>query len=577
MQLRPRQQIFVGKCCAALHEHRNTVGIAPTGAGKTVMLSAIAGHLKCTGAVIQHRDELVTQNLRMFMRVNPGAEVGIFDSSRKRWARDGWTFGMIQSVVRRLDSVPKLDCLIFDETHHITADSHLRLIHAARQQNPDLMVFGTTATPLRGDRKGLDAVFSNVADAITLQELIAGGFLVPPRAFVIDVGVREALKDVRKLLSDFDMEKVAEIMDKSQVNEKIVAEWQRVAGDRQTVVFCANIKHGQHVTEAFRAAGVSAVMVEGGMGDAERRTALAAFDRGDYQVVVNVAVLTEGWDCQPVSCVVLLRPSSFKSTMVQMIGRGLRIVDPERYPGIVKKDCLVLDFGTSLLTHGSLDVDGEIKAEGTHVCPQCAAEVPAGCRECPLCGYQWPKMNEAAERICTDCGCVNSANRRLCKGCGRVLIEDKEVEELRDFVLTEIDLFRDSPFAWEDLWNGLVLMASGFNAWSAVINYHGEWFAVGGSKESGTKMLAARQEKLIALTAGDDWMRGQESADDARKSKRWLNSPASAKQLELLAQTAMSAMGLTRYRASCLLAWKWSEKAIKSKVVASTQERARAA
>ena len=78
-------------------------------------------------------------------------------------------------------------------------------------------------------------------------------------------------------------------------------------------------------------------------------------EHGDVQVVVNVAVLTEGFDAPPVSCIVLTRPCSYKSTMVQMIGRGLRIIDPELYPNTIKKDCLVLDFGTSIMTHGALD------------------------------------------------------------------------------------------------------------------------------------------------------------------------------------------------------------------------------
>ncbi|NPB73705.1 helicase, partial [Shigella sonnei] len=79
---------------------------------------------------------------------------------------------------------------------------------------------------------------------------------------------------------------------------------------------------------------------------------LADYEAGDIHVIVNVAVLTEGWDHPPTSCVVLLRPSSYKSTMIQMVGRGLRTVDPEEHPGIVKTDCVVLDFGTSSLTHG---------------------------------------------------------------------------------------------------------------------------------------------------------------------------------------------------------------------------------
>jgi DNA repair protein RadD len=115
----------------------------------------------------------------------------------------------------------------------------------------------------------------------------------------------------------------------------------------------------QHVAETF--APPASAPPRRGQDDAqERRETLAAYDRGEIQVITNVAVLTEGWDCQPTSCVILLRPSSFKSTMIQMIGRGLRKVEPERYPGVIKDDCIVLDFGTSILTHGSIEQDVDL-------------------------------------------------------------------------------------------------------------------------------------------------------------------------------------------------------------------------
>ena len=110
-------------------------------------------------------------------------------------------------------------------------------------------------------------------------------------------------------------------------------------------------------------------------------------------MIVNIAVLTEGWDHPPTSCVVLLRPSSAKSTMVQMVGRGLRTVDPAEHPGIVKSDCIVLDFGTSSLTHGTLeqdvDLDGREPVEGvapSRSCPECEADIPLACTECRICG-----------------------------------------------------------------------------------------------------------------------------------------------------------------------------------------------
>ncbi|MFN9969311.1 MAG: DEAD/DEAH box helicase, partial [Phycisphaerae bacterium] len=115
------------------------------------------------------------------------------------------------------------------------------------------------------------------------------------------------------------------------------------------------------VTTAFTEAGIAAGLIHGEMADGERRGVLAAYAEARLRVIVNVAVLTEGWDHPPTGCVVLLRPSSRKATMIQMVGRGLRTVSPDEHPGLVKTDCIVLDFGTSTLLHGSLEQDVDLK------------------------------------------------------------------------------------------------------------------------------------------------------------------------------------------------------------------------
>ena len=180
-----------------------------------------------------------------------------------------------------------------------------------------------------------------------------------------------------------------------QARERIHAEWENgrlrtllvlPTGTGKTIVFASTVRHAEHAAEAFRAEGVNAAVVSGKTPSFERAALLRRFDEGDVQVLVNVAVLTEGYDSQPVSCVVLLRPCSFKSTMLQMIGRGLRTVDPARYPGVVKTDCVVMDFGRSLATHR--DLESKVRMEDKQKpCPECGAEIPCGVMECPICGH----------------------------------------------------------------------------------------------------------------------------------------------------------------------------------------------
>jgi hypothetical protein len=345
-------------------------------------------------------------------------------------------------------------------------------------------------------------------------------------------------------------------MDKEVLNDRVVEEWAKVAGDRQTVVFCSTVAHAQHVAETFRAMGYKAATVEGNMTKSERAGVLAAYDRGELQVITNVAVLTEGWDHQPTSCVILLRPSSYKSTMIQMIGRGLRKVEPSRYPGVVKDDCVVMDFGTSILTHGSIEQDVDLEGAGTKACPECAAEVPAQMRDCAICGYEWPREP------------VESGGEGAPGG------EGKERTGLTEFILTEVDLLADSPFRYETLFDGIVSIASGIDAWAVVVNYGGYWHAIGGGKDVGIAHLADNGDRLLAMAAADDFLREHGDADSANKAKRWLTQPPSDKQLAMLKLDRMGALGMTKYRATCLIQWNFSQRAIRRILEGSAQRMA---
>ena len=358
MILRPYQSRLVSRFTAALEEHKNTLAVAPTGAGKTIMLAAIEGAMPPGKTLIlQHRQELVAQNRTKFVKVNPKISTGLFTADEKRWTPQV-IFGMVQTLARpkNLETMPKLTRLLIDEAHHVAANSYLRIIERAKQENPNIQIGGVTATPQRGDKKALRAVFDNVSDQISLEELIRGGFLVEPKGLVADLpgGAKEELKKVRILTDDYDMNAAANILNKLPVNEEVVRKWKEHAGDRRTIAFATTVAHAEEITKVFLNAGVTAEMISGETPDAKRQAILRRVAAGRTQVLANVAVLTEGFDCPPISCVVLLRPCSQKSTLIQMVGRGLRTVNPEEFPGVVKKDCIVIDFGNSLKTHGDL-------------------------------------------------------------------------------------------------------------------------------------------------------------------------------------------------------------------------------
>jgi hypothetical protein len=359
----------------------------------------------------------------------------------------------------------------------------------------------------------------------------------------VDLGVQEDLRGVKKSMAEYDMSAVEAIMDRVAVNDDVVKHWRDKAGNRTTVVFCSTIDHAKHVCESFRASGVTAEVIS--QETTNRDVILAKFDRGEVQVICNVMVLTEGWDCQRVGCVILLRPSSHKSTMIQMIGRGLRPVDQERYPGLIKTDCIVLDFGISTLQHGSLEQDAVLlhdphKGEGIKKqCPSCDATLPVSTRECPFCSHEFPAL-DAGEKV--------------------------ERDGLTGFGMVEVDLLNASPFRYVDLWDdGSSLMASAFETWALVIFFQGCWHALGGSDEDGVRHMFAG-DKLMSLAQADDFLRLHGDKNAAAKTKTWMNLPPTNKQLQFLGIPSIHAFGLNRYTAACKITWQFSHGAIRKKL-----------
>lgn len=351
----------------------------------------------------------------------------------------------------------------------------------------------------------------------------------------MDVGVADDLKAVRKIGSEYDMEAVAQIMDRAPISDAVIRKWKEKAGDRQTIVFCSTIKHAQHMTEAFQGAGIKAAYITGKTPLLERQEILTALKYQDIQVLVNVSVATEGFDEPSLSCVVLLRPSSQKNTLIQMIGRGLRPYSNEKR-GIIKQDCLVLDFGTSLLIHGDLEQEDilpplESRKPGEaplKACPTCQANVPLAIMTCPFCGYNFTP-NKAAP--------------------------------LSDFKLLEIDVINRSPYIWEDLFNqGNAYIAAGLKAWCGVFLKKDVWHAIGGIKQN--LILIAKGTQEHAFAKAEAWIK--KHGGSKRKTAEMHNVPATDRQRSALPSPIRSQTTLTCYQASCWLNYQWHHKKIVS-------------
>lgn len=431
--LRPYQErvvesalVQVGRRPGATKTVRRTMVIVPTGGGKTVIMGALGDELGGRGLVLAHRDELVTQNRAKFQAYNKTWPTSVYNDAEKRFAPlrlevapGAATFASVPTLANHVSKMPAFDWVLVDECHHSVAPTWSRIIHRCLELNPECVVIGLTATPARADGKPLGDIFESVAETVEIGELIACGALVPPVAHVAEVGLSsmgtpgaalaasrpillsEQLQAVSKKGRDFDMDEVARLVDTEPVTQAVLDRWQEIAGDRKTVFFCPSVDHSKHIAQALTRRRVQAGVVTGEDDLSERRGVIADFAKGRLQCVANAMVLTEGFDDQTVDCVVLLRPSSFSSLVIQMVGRGLRSVDPRLHPGVVKTDCIVLDFGASIRNLGGLDQVFDLSSSREKTprepgpppmkpCPGCRCAIPMSARECALCGYAYP-------------------------------------------------------------------------------------------------------------------------------------------------------------------------------------------
>lgn len=552
MQLRDYQIEFVDKCSKALLEHRNTIGVAPTGAGKTVMLASVIKKLyeqkkSFKAGVLAHRKELTEQNIEKFSRVNPHITTSIVNADVKDWSGEV-TFAMVQTLSnkRTLQTIPYLDLLVIDETHHITAKSYEKIIKQARAVNPNVMIFGVTATPNRGDKANLSKIFSNCACEIKIVDLIDDGYLVEPITYVVDVALEKLQALELKKTGDYDEAQVAEILNTGPILERVIDTWKQYAVDRKTVVFCSTIEHAYAVAKAFIERQIPASVVSSEMTKKQREDVLQALIIGKIQVIVNVAILTEGWDFPPISCVVLLRQSSYKSTMIQMIGRGLRTIDSVIYPNIEKKDCIVLDFGISSVLHKTLDdwvklerkedVSAKKNKEDGYdqECPKCENLIPLRVKNCPLCGYEFEQKQM----------------HKL--GNTYVFIEMKKIQ-----------MISRSQVDWTNVGTAEnpIYFCCGFKVWASIIQDNKKWFVSIGSnakdEDIESEIIHEGDDYQSAFKIAEKFLRNNDTTAGYTKDATWRSMPASEKQLKTL-KPKYRKQELSKGEASTLLAFQFN-------------------
>lgn len=335
MELRPYQETARQKVQEEWKEgKKRTLLVLPTGTGKTIVFSKIIEDRVKKGErvlVIAHRGELLEQASDKLYK-----STGLKTATEKAEQTSLGSFyrvvvGSVQTMQRekRLNQFPPeyFDTIVIDEAHHAISDGYQRVLHHFEDAN----VLGVTATPDRGDMRNLGSYFESLAYEYGLAEAIKSGYLSPIKALTIPLKLD--LSNVKQQAGDFSTKDLGTALD--PYLEQIAEEMKKQCFNRKTVVFLPLVKTSQKFRDILNQHGFKATEVNGESTDREQ--VLKDYEEGKYNVLCNSMLLTEGWDCPSVDCVIVLRPTKVRALYSQMVGRGTRLA-----PG--KKELLLLDF-----------------------------------------------------------------------------------------------------------------------------------------------------------------------------------------------------------------------------------------
>ena len=424
IELRPYQIDVVDRVEQSLGTAARPLIVAPTGSGKTIIFAevikrAVAKHKRVL--VLAHRREIIKQTSAKLTA--HGIRHGIIMAGDEQKLRPMAAVQVaaiatlwIRAIRTEKIKLPPADLIVIDEAHHAPARTYQRIVEAY----PDAMVLGTTATPCRGDGRGLGNLFTTLIEAPQVAELIVGEYLVRSLCYA---PVDPNLRGVTVRNGDYAENELADRMDRVKLVGDIVTHWHKYGQRRRTIAFACSVAHSIHIRDEFIKSGVRAEHLDGATPKDERDDILGRLASGETEVVANCAVLTEGFDCPDIGCIILARPTKKMGLFRQMIGRGLR-------PANGKSDVVILDHSGAVFRHGlpedhvewSLDPDRraeapahqarlERPAAGLIECTQCSA-LRLGGKPCPNCGFLPQRPAQYVRHIEGDLGLVTGGQAK---------------------------------------------------------------------------------------------------------------------------------------------------------------------
>lgn len=418
IKLRDYQIKLVEKSREALKRNKHIIVQAATGAGKTFCFSYLAKLSTQKGrkvVILSNRVELLIQSEGSLRRL--GVEAEYISPSHKKVPTGNCIVAMAQTLRARFgkpewkEFLQSVDILIVDEIHMQDANYLLE-----SDIFKDKFVLGFTATPRRGGKQrqlGLD--FAEIVDAVTTQDLIDGGYLVPAVHYTLDAPDLSKLTEINPMTGDYNETSMAALFDNPKMYAGVIENYKTLTPDTKAIVFCCNQTHAIQTCLEFENTGISARFLVSGLKKTDkgydlfknnqhltgkRKTIVEEFGEGKFQVLCNASILTTGFDCPSIETVIVNRATQSLALWMQIIGRGSRT-----YTG--KTHFNILDFGDNVKRHGAYELERkwsvwhDTKEGGgvpmTKECPidqednkgktGCGRLIHIGYSECPFCGY----------------------------------------------------------------------------------------------------------------------------------------------------------------------------------------------
>ena len=384
-----------------------------TGGGKTIIaLEIIKGALAKGGKVLflAPRRELIYQAHLKFTEAGIQAGMIMAGESLRYAPVQVASFDTVNArYMRRGNDLPPATLVIVDEAHLSIAPSRLKILNWYADSGA--IVLGLTATPARGDGKGLGKFYDDLISGWPIKRLTEAGYLSPVKYYAHKA---PDLSNVKKgAHGDYVEKQLAEVMDNGELVGDIVTNWKRIAFNKSTVVFCSSQKHSRHVCEQFNRAGITAEYIDANTDEDERKGILQRVTNGQTTVLCNVYIASYGLDIPSLECAVIARPTKSLVLYLQTVGRVLR-------PFQGKDHAIVIDHAGVITEHGfvdselswSLDDETNVKDSKNQLkrerkepkeitCGDCGS-VFVSSRSCTTCGYEMLPPTEAIPTYAAD-------------------------------------------------------------------------------------------------------------------------------------------------------------------------------